>query len=85
MSQLQIPSVRQAQAMHNEFTAVIDRVDDDFVAHCPEIPGVHGQGRTKMGALVDLREAVARVLNERRCQAKQQASNSAVFDTISVE
>lgn len=71
--------------MRNEFTAVIEQVDGNLVAHCPEVPGVHGQGRTKMGALVDLRETVARVLSERRRQAQQQASESAVFDVISVE
>lgn len=31
--------------MHNEFTALIERDGDWYVAYCPEIPGANGQGR----------------------------------------
>ena len=33
--------------MHNEFTAVLERDGDWYVAYSPEIPGANGQGRTK--------------------------------------
>jgi hypothetical protein len=29
--------------MHNEFTAIIERDGDWYVAYCPEIPGANGQ------------------------------------------
>ena len=32
--------------MRNEFTAIIERDDDWFIAYCPEVPGANGQGRT---------------------------------------
>ncbi len=32
--------------MHNEFTAIIERDGDWYIAYCPEIPGANGQGRT---------------------------------------
>ena len=32
--------------MHNEFTAIIEKDDQWFVAYCPEIPGANGQGRS---------------------------------------
>jgi hypothetical protein len=31
--------------MHNEFTAIIEKDGDWFIAYCPEIPGANGQGR----------------------------------------
>lgn len=84
MSQLQIPPAIPDGGTRNQFVAIIERRDGNHVAHCPEIPGVEGVGRTKMAALVDLREAVARTLAERRDQAVREASASAVFDLISI-
>jgi predicted RNase H-like HicB family nuclease len=36
--------------MRNEFTAVIERDGDWFVAWSPEIPGANGQGRNAVRA-----------------------------------
>jgi hypothetical protein len=55
------------------------------VAWCPEIPGIFGRGRTKMAALVDLREGVSQSLKDRRERGVRDAPKGAVFDTISVE
>jgi predicted RNase H-like HicB family nuclease len=33
--------------MHNEFTAIIERDEEWFIAYCPEIPGANGHGRTQ--------------------------------------
>jgi len=44
--------------MHNQFTAIIERDQDWFVAYCPEIPGANGQGRTKAESLQSLSDAV---------------------------
>ena len=52
--------------MTNEFTAVIERDGDWFVAFCPEIPGANGQGRTAAEAKADLAEAIALILEARR-------------------
>ncbi len=32
--------------MHNEFTAIIERDEDWFIAFCPEVPGANGQGHS---------------------------------------
>jgi predicted RNase H-like HicB family nuclease len=46
--------------MQNEFTAVIERDGEWFVAWSPEIPGANGQGRTleecreSLGAAIDM-------------------------------
>jgi predicted RNase H-like HicB family nuclease len=52
--------------MHNEFTAVIERDDDWYVAYCPEVPGANGQGKSKQEALNSLRDAIALILQDRR-------------------
>jgi predicted RNase H-like HicB family nuclease len=52
--------------MHNEFTAIIERDDDWFIAYCPEIPGANGQGRTKDEAKSSLADAVQLILEDRR-------------------
>jgi len=33
--------------MKNEFTAVIERDGEWYIAYCPEIPGANGQGKSK--------------------------------------
>ncbi len=45
--------------MRNEFTAIIERDGEWFIAYCPEFPGANGQGRTKQEARESLAEAIA--------------------------
>jgi predicted RNase H-like HicB family nuclease len=55
--------------MHNEFTAIIERDGDWFVAYSPEVPGANGQGRTKEEARESLADAIALILEDRRQDA----------------
>ena len=52
--------------MANEFTAIIERDGEWYIAYCPEIPGANGQGKTKDEALESLAEAIALILEDRR-------------------
>lgn len=52
--------------MHNEFTAIIEKDGDWYVAYCFEVPGANGQGRTKQECAQNLAEAVALILEDRR-------------------
>ncbi|WP_457571438.1 type II toxin-antitoxin system HicB family antitoxin [Desulfovulcanus sp.] len=52
--------------MYNEFTAIIERDGDWYIAYCAEIPGANGQGKTKEECLENLREAIELILEERR-------------------
>lgn len=52
--------------MRNEFTAVIERDGDWFIAYCPEVPGANGQGRTLEECRKNLAEAVELILEDRR-------------------
>jgi predicted RNase H-like HicB family nuclease len=50
--------------MRNEFTAVIERDADWYIAYCPEIPGANGQGRTIEDCKASLAEAIALILDD---------------------
>ena len=52
--------------MRNEFTAIIERDGDWYIAYCPEIPGANGQGRSKEEARNNLVDAIALILEDRR-------------------
>ena len=52
--------------MANEFTAVLERDGDWFVAYSPEIPGANGQGKSQREALDSLSAAISLILEDRR-------------------
>ncbi|MFQ5839323.1 MAG: type II toxin-antitoxin system HicB family antitoxin [Candidatus Methylomirabilales bacterium] len=37
--------------MANEFTTVLERDGEWFIAYCPEVPGANGQGKAQEEAL----------------------------------
>ena len=55
--------------MRNEFTAILEKDGDWFIAYCPEIPGANGQGRTKEEAKKSMAEAIELILEDRREEA----------------
>jgi predicted RNase H-like HicB family nuclease len=71
--------------MRNEFTAVVERDGDWFVAYCPEIPGANGQGRTKEECLRSLSEAIALVLEDRRKDGLRGVPPDAIREIVTVE
>ena len=71
--------------MHNEFTAIIERDGDWFIAQCPEVPEANGQGGTPEEAKNDLVAAIELVLEDRREDALKAASADAVREVVTVE
>ena len=71
--------------MRNEFTAIIERDGDWYIAYCPEIPGANGQGPTKEEARASLAEAIALILEDRREDALRGVPPGAARETITVE
>lgn len=71
--------------MHNEFTAVIERDGDWFIAYSPEIPGANGQGRTKEEARASLADAIALILEDRREDGLRGIPDDAERDVVTVE
>ncbi|MEQ1886520.1 MAG: type II toxin-antitoxin system HicB family antitoxin [Bryobacteraceae bacterium] len=52
--------------MRNEFTAIVERDGDWFIAYCAEVPGANGQGKIHDDCLANLREAIILILDQRR-------------------
>ena len=71
--------------MHNEFTALIERDEDWFIAYCPEIPGANGQGLTKEECLKNLSEAILLILEDRRKDALRGIPDDSIRETVTVE
>jgi len=51
--------------MEAKFGAVIERNGGLLIAHCPQVPGANGQGRTRDECLANLRDAISLILEHR--------------------
>lgn len=70
--------------MRNEFTAIIEKDDDWYIAYCPEIPGANGQGRTVDECRKSLSEAIALILEDRREDGLRGVPEEAMRETVIV-
>jgi predicted RNase H-like HicB family nuclease len=70
--------------MHNEFTAVIERDGEWYIAYLPEVPGANGQGHTKGEAKESLAEAIALILEDRRADGLWAVPPDALRETVVV-
>lgn len=70
--------------MHNEFTAIIEKDGDWFIAYSPELPGANGQGKTIEECKKSLAEAILLILEERRRDSLRGLSEDAICDIIAV-
>ncbi len=68
--------------MHNEFTAVVERDGDWYIAFCAEVPGANGQGRTREECLNSLAEATELILEHRREESLRGLPAEAVTETL---
>ena len=71
--------------MHNEFTAVIERDGEWFVAWSPEIPGANGQGRTVEECRDNLAAAIQLILEDRREDGLRGAPPDALRETVTIQ
>jgi len=71
--------------MHNEFTAIIEKDGDWFIAYCPEIPGANGQGHTKKECLQSLSDAINLILQNRREDALRGVPSGAVREIVTIK
>jgi predicted RNase H-like HicB family nuclease len=71
--------------MKNEFTAIIERDGEWFIAYCPEVPGANGQGRTKDEARESLAGAIELILEDRREDALRGIPPDAIRETVIVK
>ena len=71
--------------MRNEFTAVIERDGEWYIAYCPEIPGANGQGKTIAEVKDNLASAIALILADRREDGLRGVPPDAIRETVAVE
>lgn len=71
--------------VRHEFTAIIERDGEWYVAYCPEIPGANGQGRSIAEARTSLAGAISLILEDRREDALRGLPKDAVQDTVIVD
>ncbi len=70
--------------MRNEFTAIIEKDEDWYIAYCPEIPGANGQGRTREEVLENLSDAISPILEDRLEDGLRGAPSDAIRDKVTV-
>ena len=70
--------------MTNQFTAIIERDGEWFIAFCPELPGANGQGSTKEECLDSLKEAIALILEDRREEGLRGVPDDAIREIVTV-
>jgi predicted RNase H-like HicB family nuclease len=70
--------------VRNEFTAIIEKEGDWYIAYCPEIPGANGQGKTKGEVRENLAEAIALILEDRREDGLRGVPPDAIHETVIV-
>ena len=69
----------------NEFTAIVEQGEDWLVAHCLEIPGALGQGKTREEVLENLAEAILLMLELRREDGLREVPPEAVREVLVVQ
>jgi predicted RNase H-like HicB family nuclease len=70
--------------MANEFTAILERDGEWYIAYCPEIPGANGQGKSSEEARESLAEAISLILEDRREDALRGLPADAIRDKVVV-
>ena len=70
--------------MHNEFTAIIEKDGDWYIAYSPEIPGANGQGKTKDECRTSLAESINLILEDRRKESDNSPLSRGVADPIKI-
>ena len=70
--------------MRNEFTAIIEKDGEWYIAYCPEIPGANGQGRTEEQCRTSLAEAIRLILEDRREDALRGVPTDAIKGTVAI-
>jgi predicted RNase H-like HicB family nuclease len=70
--------------MHNEFTAIIEKEGDWYIAYCPEVPGANGQGKTIEESKESLSAAISLILEDRRTDALIGLPEDAIREVIAV-
>lgn len=72
--------------MHNEFTAIVEKDGDWYIAYCPKVPGANGQGKTIEESKESLATAISLILEDRRENALRglPVPDDAIRDVVAI-
>ena len=70
--------------MHNEFTAIIEKDEDWYIAYCPEVPGANGQGNTIEECKANLSAAISLIMEDRREDALRGLPKGAIREVVAI-
>jgi predicted RNase H-like HicB family nuclease len=70
--------------MRNEFTSIIERDGEWYIAYCPEIPGANGQGLTEEECRTNLADAIETILEDRLEDGLRGVPAEAIRGTVTV-
>ena len=70
--------------MHNEFTAIIEKDGDWYIAYCPEVAGANGQGKTIEECKASLASAISLILEDRREDVMRGVPDDAIREVVSI-
>ena len=70
--------------MRNEFTAIIEKDGDWYIAYCAEVPGANGQGKTIEECKANLAEAISLILEDRRQDATRGLPDDAIREVVAI-
>ena len=70
--------------MHNEFTAIIEKDEDWYIAYCPEVPGANGQGKTIEECKASLSSAISLIMEDRREDALRGLPEDAIREVVAI-
>lgn len=70
--------------MKRQFSAIVKKTDQWYIAFCPEVPGANGQGKSRAECLEDLTEAVKLMLEVNREQTVREVGKGAEETLITV-
>ena len=70
--------------MHNEFTAIIEKDGDWYIAYCPEVPEANGQGKTVEECKESLSAAISLILEDRREDVMRGVPDDAIRDIVAI-
>lgn len=70
--------------MRHQFTAIIEKDEDWYIAYCPEILGANGQGRTIEECKQSLSEAMVLIVEDRLEDALRGLPEDAFREMVAV-
>jgi len=70
--------------MRHEFTAIIEKEEEWYIAYCPEIPGANGQGKTIEECKKNLSEAIELILEDRLQDGLKGVPEGVIQDSVMI-